>query len=213
MGSWRQRLQTIRRVGPVQVLLARTWLLVRGDDRLQRRLDVGSGDLVLDVGAYRGDFTAYARERGAEVTAVEPVGEFASALARRFAGDSGVTILPVALGDHEGVMTLLVAEDGSSAWVKGDRAEEVDLVDVAAVVGERQVKLLKMNAEGAEFEVLERLIETAHIDHIDQLLVQFHRFVPGSRSRRSRIRRQLRRTHKCSLNVPWVWEQWTRKAQ
>jgi len=213
LGSWRQRFQTVRRVGPVQVLLARSWLLVQGDKRVQRRLDVGPGDWVLDVGAYRGDFTAHVRERGAEVTAVEPVGEFASALARRFDGDSGVTVLAVALGAHDGVTTLLLAEDGSSAWVTGDHAEEVALVDVTAVVGERQVRLLKINAEGAEFDVLERLIETNHIDRIDQLLVQFHRFVPGSRSRRSRIRRQLRRTHDCNLNVPWVWERWTLKTR
>lgn len=213
MGSWRRRFQTTRRVGLPQILLARTWLLVRGDEWVQRRLTVGPGDWVLDVGAYRGDFTASMRDRGAEITAVEPIKEFASVLASRFEGDSAVTILPVALGDHEGVTTILLAEDGSSAWVTGGDAEEVNLVDVSKVVGQRRVRLLKINAEGAEFDVLDRLIETRQINRVDLLLVQFHRFVPKAHSRRAQIRRELARTHNCRFNVPWVWEQWTRKTQ
>lgn len=213
LGSWKQRLNTVRRVGPGQVLLAKTWLLLRGDERVLRQLPVGPGDWVLDVGAYRGDFTARMRDRGALVTAVEPIQEFASALTGRFDGDIAVTVLPVALGDHEGLTTLLLAEDGSSAWVEGDQAEQVRLVDVATVVGERRANLLKINAEGAEFDVLERLIETKQIQAVDTLLIQFHRFVPESRSRRARIRQQLKRTHYCKFNVPWVWEQWILRSK
>jgi SAM-dependent methyltransferase len=51
------------------------------------------GARVVDAGAGVGTFTAFAAATGAEVTAVEPVPEFAAILRERFQGDDKVTVL------------------------------------------------------------------------------------------------------------------------
>ncbi len=210
--TWRGRYVTLRRVGLGQVALARAWIALHGDSRIHRRLQVPQGGLVIDVGAYEGEFSALARsEFGAEVIAIEPIPEFVSVLERRFASDESVSVLPGALGAASGRVTLQVAADGSSAWIEGVSSVEVPSLDVAEVVGERRIDLLKMNAEGAEFDVLERLLDTNQVRQVGTILVQFHKFVPQARGRRKAIRHGLRRTHRCSVNVPWVWELWRRR--
>jgi SAM-dependent methyltransferase len=51
------------------------------------------GARVVDAGAGVGTFTALAADTGAEVTAVEPVPEFAAILRERFQGDAKVTVV------------------------------------------------------------------------------------------------------------------------
>jgi Methyltransferase FkbM domain len=91
---------------------------------------------------------------------------------------------------------------------------DVEIRDVAPVFAEldaERIDLLKMNIEGAEFDVLERLAETGWIDRIDELLIQFHDWAPAAPRRRRMIRRVLARTHTEVWNYPWVWERWVRR--
>lgn len=186
--------------------------MVHGDERIRARYRVHPSELVLDVGAYEGAFTAEMLAAGAEVVAIEPIPTYASALKARYASRSDVTVLAVALGKADGMIDISLDGDGSSAWGNSNETVAVPLCDAATVVGDRQVALMKINAEGAEFEILERLIESRKIDQVRCLQVQFHRFVPEAAEQRRFIRRELRRTHKCSWNVPWVWEQWVRRS-
>lgn len=211
--SWRSRWETIRRVGPTQVFLARTWNALNGDERAHRSLRLQPNPLVVDVGAYEGDFTALMRrDWNARVIAFEPIPLFVSALTTRFSGDSCVSVVPVALGGVNGSIQLALSDDGSSAWGTGTETVEVPLRDVFEVVADESVALLKINAEGAEFDVLDRLLQTGQVRQVDTIQVQFHRFVPDAVARRRAIRRELRATHRCAWNVPWVWEQWVRTA-
>ena len=212
--GWRSRVATIRRVGVIQVALARAWIFLRADDRVRARYRVNPGDLVVDVGAYEGEFAADMRDAwDAEVFAVEPIPDFASALKERFAGDSHVTVMPFALGGADGSIQISTAADASSSWVGSRDAIEVPLRDVASVLAARDVSLFKINAEGAEFDVLDRLLETGQIRQIRCLQIQFHRFVPDADRRRKSIRLRLAETHRCSWSVPWVWEQWVREPR
>jgi len=207
--NWGGRWRTVRRVGILQVIFARSWILLRGDERVQSALMVAPESLVIDVGAYLGDFTALARERwSARVIAVEPIDKFCSTLLDRFRKDSSVEIIPGALGAKRGMIQISMADDGSSAWGSSDEQIEVKVMDVAEVINEQIVSLMKINAEGAEFDVLDRLIDTGQIEQIETLLIQFHKFVPDAERRRRVIRSRLRATHRVKFNVPWVWEQW-----
>jgi len=118
--SWRSRWETIRRVGPTQVVLARTWIALHGDERARRSLRLEPQPLVLDVGAYEGEFTALMRrDWDARVIAFEPIPSFASALTTRFSGDDCVSVVPEALGGANGSIRIALSNDGSSAWAAG----------------------------------------------------------------------------------------------
>jgi len=210
--NWRSRLATIRKVGLGQVLLARTWIAMSGDERARKGLRLPPNPLVFDVGAYEGEFTQHMRrDWNARVIAIEPIPEFASALSLRFEQDDSVTILPAALGSSSGRISIALADNGSSAWIDAAESVTVPLVDVSDIVAGQVVSLMKLNAEGAEFDVLERLIATGQSQQIEIIQVQFHKFVPRAVTRRRAIRSQLKATHRCAWSVPWVWEQWVRR--
>jgi FkbM family methyltransferase len=61
------------------------------------------------------------------------------------------------------------------------RTLEVPSVCLSEHIGNR-IDVLKLDIEGAEFEVIEELKASGKLDQIDQLIVEFHHNVPGIRS-------------------------------
>ena len=125
-----------------------------------KEFQISSGDRVLDIGANIGTFTvaaAMAADTG-RVFAVEPeAGNFAVLrqnveLNRR----ANVELLQAAVGAAEGEAVL--ARDGnlsSLMWDGSGGAEAVPVVTLAALIASmRTVDLLKMDCEGAEFDIL-----------------------------------------------------------
>jgi hypothetical protein len=88
---------------------------------------------------------------------------------------------------------------------------DVTLRDVAVVLDELDidyVDFMKINIEGAEFELIPRLIDTGWTTRTRYLLIQFHEWLPRAHWRRWRIRRRLRKTHEQIWNYPWIYELW-----
>jgi FkbM family methyltransferase len=191
-------------------ILARLWVMGNLDSRLVRFYDLEPGDLVVDVGAFQGEFIREVQAANdVSFLAIEPIPEFIQELETEFASDPNVEVLPFALGNTNGRSTIYLAGNGSSAYAPNSHPVEVETRDVSEVLAERAVALMKINAEGAEFDILESLLITGHIRNVKALLVQFHDFAPSARSRRRALVRRLKATHRRRINVPWVWEYWT----
>ena len=129
-----------------------------------------------------------------------------------------VVILPFALGAADGTASLALDAQASSLRKEPGQfgTTEVIVRDVARMFDElalERIDLLKLNIEGGEFDVLDRLFETGWLDRIAQVSVQFHEWHPDAYRRRRRSRAQLRGTHEELWCYPWVWEFWTRRAQ
>ena len=69
-------------------------------------LDAGPNDVVVDAGAYVGDFTAKAAERARLVIAVEPDPRSIELLRRDVRGLRNVVVVEVALGERPGLAVL-----------------------------------------------------------------------------------------------------------
>jgi hypothetical protein len=67
---------------------------------------------------------------------------------------------------------------------------------------------LKLNIEGAEYDVLDRLATAGVLPRIRSLVIQFHRVVPESDRRRDMIQAKLAQTHHLVFDYPFVWERW-----
>ena len=82
--------------------------------RLLRRYEI---DLVLDVGAYRGDFGGLLREAGYQgrIVSFEPLREPRCELRHRAGLDDAWSVLPYALGDRAGTATLNICGDAGPA--------------------------------------------------------------------------------------------------
>ena len=92
---------------------------------------------------------------------------------------------------------------------------EVDVIDVARVFSEvgTPIACFKLNIEGGEYDVLERMLETNDVSLCESLLIQFHRQPEGFESRYKTIVDALHKTHNQSWSYEMVWEKWVLKER
>ena len=68
-----------------------------------------------------------------------------------------------------------------------------------------------MNVEGAEFDILESLLDANLVEKVHTFLIQFHYYGETPVLRRDKILERLSETHKVKFSYPFVWECWTKK--
>lgn len=189
------------------------------DPHHYHRGDLDASATVLDVGAFRGAGAAQIAELyGCRVLAFEPNPDYYADLEARFADDPRVETLPYGLGASDAVLPMQKLGPGSTVYGEPDpdaATVDVQIRDVAAVfdeLGLDRVDLMKLNIEGAEYDLLERMFAAGLHDRVRYLLIQFHEWYPRAHLRRWRIRRRLRRTHEQVWCFPWIFELWCSRS-
>jgi FkbM family methyltransferase len=175
--------------------------------------------VIVDVGAYSGEWAEKVYNRyNAKLYAFELDPSTFPLLNNRFIGKSDVFCFDYGLGKKDEVLTLTqcgmgsTLYDGSNAQVA--RTVKVNVRDIVSVFDElnlNNIDLLKINIEGGEYDLLDRLIESGRIAIVDCLMVQFHEWLDNANFRRLIIRHRLKKTHKVIWSHPFIWEQWVRK--
>ena len=97
---------------------------------------------------------------------------------------------------------------------KASELLEISLIDVHEFIelnGISRIDLIKINIEGGEYELLERMIETGDIHKCRAIQVQFHDFFSDASRRRGLIRSYLSRYFICQYSYDWIWESWILK--
>ncbi|MBL8226940.1 MAG: FkbM family methyltransferase [Bryobacterales bacterium] len=134
--------------------------------------DVQPGDVVFDIGAHVGTFSAYALAKGAsKVIMVEPDPTNIECLRRNFAEDLAakrVVLVPAGAWSSEKTIELNVgvANSGTGSMVVKETQSAIVTVPVrpidamVAELGLTKVNILKMDIEGAEREALKGASET-----------------------------------------------------
>ena len=72
----------------------------------------------------------------------------------------------------------------------------ITLKDIFEFMNEKSIKnldLIKINIEGGEYQVLNRLIDTNLVKNIKNILVQFHDIDSSSKSERDLIRKKIKK--------------------
>ncbi len=174
--------------------------------------------VVFDVGGFRGDFAAEMVARyGCRVHVFEPVTRFADQIRRRFRGNPLVKVHGVGLAATTRRQAIALIDDASSVLRRGHDTQLIDLVDVAAFLdqhGIERIDLMKLNIEGGEYELLQRLLDTGLIDRVGVLQVQFHEEgIADAAARMAAIHRRLAQRFTLSYQVPFVWESWSSQSQ
>lgn len=188
-----------------------------GGNELLFDVPVKPGEIVVDAGGYRGEWSMRMLARyGCRLVILEPIPGFVERLRLLFGENPSVTVRAAALGGRDGRVTFQVSADRSSAFIGGGAGEayEAELLDVASLLlgfGSDEVACLKLNIEGGEYDVLERLIETGLIARCRTVLVQFHRQPEGWEARLAEIERRLAATHARDWSYPLVWDRWRRR--
>jgi FkbM family methyltransferase len=175
---------------------------------------IDAGGVAIDLGAYVGSWAQQMADRyGCTVYAFEPSPGPAAKAAADLRSYPKVRILPYGVDARDGSATL--TKDGPGSSIYGGQGQfgcvEVEIRDIVHVLEEldlRSVDVMKINIEGAEYDVLERLCAAEWLGRIGTVSVQFHEWHPDAHRRRRRIRKMLARTHEPVWSYGWVWELW-----
>ncbi|MBI2240491.1 MAG: FkbM family methyltransferase [Magnetospirillum gryphiswaldense] len=193
----------------------RRWRAENGEElRLDYPLTADS--VVFDVGAYTGEWAADIAERyGCFIHLFEPVPDSCAQARQRFAGNPKVRVHEFALGVRTGFADIHLNGTGSSLFGGGeDDRVQVRVREIGSVLDElglSHVDLCKINIEGAEFDLLEYLLDSGLMVAFGDLQIQFHDVFADAVARRRAIQARLGETHDQTYNYAFVWENWRRR--
>lgn len=193
----------------------RQWWADGGDERFRFDYPLTRGSHVLDLGGYEGQWASdiYGRHR-CRISIFEPVHSYAENIRQRFAQNDDIDVHEFGLGASSRSETIYIKGAGSSAYGKRAEAEDMRLVDVNEWFDDedvRSVDLMKINIEGGEFELLERMLECSLVNRVRDLQIQFHNVATDSKRRMEAIKTKLAETHSPTYQYKFVWENWSRK--
>jgi FkbM family methyltransferase len=190
-----------------------------GSELLVSKFELISDDWIVDAGGFRGEWTDEMLCRyGAKVVIVEPNPPYAARLRDRYKTNDRVEVIEAALSDQMGYKALSLCDEGSTLMGSTSASATIDvrLVDVRQLIEKRfsnGLGCLKLNIEGAEYEILEKLLSTEQVNGIRFILVQFHKGPLNCIQRREQIQMRLSETHNKIFDFPFVWELWCEKTK
>ncbi|HNT36303.1 MAG TPA: FkbM family methyltransferase, partial [bacterium] len=194
----------------------RLWFEQKGDKTHRVQYDLREDSVVFDLGGYEGAWASDIFSRYVcTIYVFEPVAQFVAEIRRRFARNPKIGVYDFGLSDRDQEASLSISSSSSSLFKSGGKVERIRLRQASAFMKEKgisHVDLMKINIEGGEYDLLEHLLDVGFIEHITNLQIQFHDFVPQSRQRMEVIQRRLSETHELTYRFPFIWENWQRKG-
>ena len=184
-----------------------------GGERIRHDYVVGEGDVIFDVGGYKGDWSEDFVDSGATIYIFEPSSEYYEILKNRFEANDNVRIFPYGLDKYTHSATVSMEKDAGSQYHDSGSVESAEYVDILAFMAENKVdrvKLMKLNIEGGEYDILEHLIETNEIIRFENIQIQFHDIPEiNGEKRMKKIQEELDKTHVLEWAFrPFIHESW-----
>jgi FkbM family methyltransferase len=177
-------------------------------------------DVCIDCGCNAGNVAEVFLHKGAFVYAFEPHPYLFEILSKKYRQKSSIIIFNKAVWDKNTRMDIHVQKvKGSEALnlegttLFGERidarveskgsVEVIDLTEFITALNKR-VKILKIDVEGAEFEIIEKIISTGLYEKIDHIFCETHpHFFPNGAGRLASLEDKIRR--KCIKNIHLDW--------
>jgi FkbM family methyltransferase len=187
------------------------------------------GALCVDCGANVGKFTDIVLHQGGVSFAFEPNPMLFSLLQRKYANNDRVVLFQSAVGTDDGMalfnLPVNARENPAVLWESGTLLKKIEVNELAAT-SETQVVdlvkflaqkisaaspsappvwLLKLDIEGGEFEVLEKLLITGTHRLARHIVVETHeRFFPDGQERLERLHRIIKETDAEHVWLDWI---------
>lgn len=193
----------------------RQWIRADGDKTLRLNYPLSKDSVVFDIGGYKGDWAENIyNQYGCNIFIFEPVEGFYNEIVTKFQGVESIKAYNYGLAGSDQEMNITVQNDASSTIAcSGIEKELIQLKDVSTFCEDQkidEIDLIKINIEGGEFELLERMFEQGLVAKCKNIQIQFHDFFPEAKSLRQDIRERLKETHHLTYDYYFVWENWER---
>lgn len=180
------------------------------------------GDVAIDCGANVGKFTELMARSGATVYAFEPnevafarlletVGAFPNVHCRQAAVTAEPGAVKLYLHKYSGDDPLHFSTGSSLVQAKRNvlkdkftMVEGVPFAEFIKGLGEQRIRLLKMDIEGAEVEVLNKLLDEGLHERIDQAFVEVHdRQIKSLAQPTRQLRERLKALNAHQFRLDW----------
>lgn len=190
-----------------------SWFADEGDVTLRLNYDLNENSIVMDLGGYKGEFSAdiYCKY-SSTIFVFEPIISFYEIIKSKFSNTNKVIPYPFGLAGKDGHLKISLTDNSSSVYIESEEFEIIKLKSIIHFIKENNitnVDLIKINIEGGEYEILETLIENKMISIFKNIQVQFHDFIiDNAKDRMYNIQNQLQKTHVLSYQYEFVWENW-----
>lgn len=183
---------------------------------------LSEGDVAIDCGANVGEVSAKMVEKGAKVYAFEPNPFAFEKLKERFKDTPNIVCINKGVWYKEDKIPLYFHQNNevnperhsvSSSILENKRNidksnfVEIDLVDLNQFIKSfsTPVKLLKLDVEGAEIEILNHLLDHNSLNNIAQVLVETHETqMPELFEPTNAIRNRIKKLGLKNINLNWV---------
>ena len=183
-----------------------------GDDIWLYNFNLTPDSIVFDLGGFEGEYySKIVKLYNCNVHVFEPVKQFFEKLPNF----DKVKLNNCALGNEDSEFEIFLNGNCSTSFETNGKSEICNKTSLKRYFYENNVEkinLLKINIEGAEYEVLESLIELNFLENIDYILVQFHNLSTNPIERRQNILNHILKTHDLKFEFPFVWECYQKKS-
>ena len=197
------------------------WNIDGGDFELRFNYPLNDNSIVFDLGGFKGNFASdlFAR-MPCNFYVFEPVKQNYLIIKKRFRFNNMIEVFPFGLSNKTESTLIEIKGAGSSTFINDidnkatNPREKVELVDIVEFINQKnisEIDLMKINIEGGEYDVLERLLDEDKVRNIKYLQIQFHILDKNSTQKKDNIRKLLQKTHNCEYCYEFVWENWIRK--
>jgi FkbM family methyltransferase len=175
-----------------------------GKEYLRYAYDLKPDDVVIDIGAYRGEWAeGIYQHAGCRIICVEPNDSIL--------GFRHGEIINKAASDHDGWQKFGGAFYYTSSFEPGNL--EYECFDVKPLFDRfDEIALVKVNIEGAEYKLLSYMIDNGIQHKIKDLQVQFHEIEGDYLSDYEAICSVLNLSHELTYDYPFCWQNWRRKC-
>lgn len=167
---------------------------------------LSNSSIVVDLGSRQGEWCSIIRSKyNPKIYCFDVIPEFCQQLTRE-----GYTCFETAVADHGGNISLGIEYSEASIYYSENPflTKCIDTPTMFRMINESKIDLLKINVEGAEYSIIQNLIDNDLIKNITDLQVQFH-MIQEYENAYHKIENQLSKTHKITWKFPYIWENWT----
>jgi len=198
------------------------WWAAEGDKTLRISYRLNSNSVVFDLGGYEGDYSnkIYSKYKS-NIYVFEPLPKFSSLIKSKFENNEKIRVFDYGVGGKTEELELAISDD-ASYLVSPRSIENVDNLVIEKVkiksfndaydeTGVDNIDLLKINVEGAEYDIMQNIFDNNLTTKINNFQIQFHNINENSEKMLLDIRRKLSKTHSQDWCFNWVWENWSLK--
>lgn len=187
------------------------WVADSGDTTHRINYNLNKDSAIIDLGGYKGEWAKQMFDKyQSNIVIYEPFNNYFIYLQKLFSRNDKIKVRKYGVGGRN--YKAAITEAGLGTYTTENENGNIEIISIIEVLKDySKIDLIKINVEGAEFEILDKLLRSEEIHKIKNLQIQFHPISGQSLEKYMAIYKNLCKTHKLTYHYPFIWENWSLK--